>query len=98
MRFYQVALRDAEGEAARAYAPDAARWVVGADETGVVKGRMKFCRPVLRAVADVNRELAVGMYEGYKAAFHPIARSLIEKVRCHGASCVCVCVRVCAGR
>lgn len=82
LRFYQVALRAGVScAAARAYAPDAARWVVGADGTGIVKGRMKFCRPVLRAVATVDRGLAVETYEGYKEAFHPIARSLIEKVR-----------------
>lgn len=88
LRFYQVALRDPASGAARAYASDAALWVVGADETGVVKGRMKFCRPVLRAVGSVDRGLAVGTYERYKEAFHPIARSLIEKVR------VCVCGRL----
>ena len=49
---------------------------------------MKFCRPVLRAVGSVDRGLAVGTYERYKEAFHPIARSLIEKVR------VCVCGRL----
>jgi leukotriene-A4 hydrolase len=76
LRFYHVALRDP------AYAPDAVLWVVGADETGVVKGRMKFCRPVLRAVGSVDRGLAVRTYERYKEAFHPIAGSLIEKVCC----------------
>ena len=81
LRFYQVALRDPSSGAARAYASDAALWVVGADETGVVKGRMKLCRPVLRAVGSVDLGLAVRTFERYKEAFHPIARSLIEKVR-----------------
>jgi len=91
LRFYQVALRDPTSSAARAYAAPAVLWVVGADETGVVKGRMKFCRPVLRAVASVDWEMAMRTYHGYREAFHPIARSLIEKVR------VCVCVVGCSG-
>ena len=82
LRFYQVALRfeGSPSSAVRAYAQAAAQWVVGTDETGVVKGRMKFCRPIFRAVAAVDRGLAVRTYEAHKAAFHPIARSLIEKV------------------
>ncbi|KAG9310384.1 peptidase family M1-domain-containing protein [Chiua virens] len=36
-------------------------------------------RPVLRAAASVDRGLAVRLYEAHKEAFHPIARSLIEK-------------------
>lgn len=80
LRFYQVALRSPTSSAARTYAPDAALWIVGADGTGVVKGRMKFCRPVFRAVGAVDRGLAVGTYEAHREAFHPIARSLIEKV------------------
>ena len=82
LRFYQVALRfeGSPSSAVRAYAQAAAQWVVGTDETGMVKGRMKFCRPIFRAVAAVDRGLAVRTYEAHKAAFHPIARSLIEKV------------------
>ncbi|KAI9453943.1 peptidase family M1-domain-containing protein [Boletus coccyginus] len=91
LRFYQVALRDPTSSTARAYAAPAALWVVGADETGVVKGRMKFCRPVFRAVASVDWEMAVRTYQRYREAFHPIARSLIEKVR------VCACVVGCPG-
>lgn len=63
LRFYQVALRDPKSSAAVAYAPAAAQWVVG-DEAdggdGGVKGRMKFCRPVFRAVASVDRDLGYG--------------------------------------
>ena len=76
-----MALRDASSSAGRAYAPDAAQWVVGADGTGVVKGRMKFCRPAFRAVGGVDRGLAVETYEANREAFHPIAQTLIEKVR-----------------
>jgi len=80
LRFYQVALRDPRSSAAVAYAPAAARWVVGDEAAdGVVKGRMKFCRAAFRAVASVDNDLAVRTYEAHKEAFHPIARSLIEK-------------------
>ncbi|KAF8139623.1 peptidase family M1-domain-containing protein [Boletus edulis] len=78
LRFYEIALRDPSSSAAHAYAVDAAQWVVGADGTGV-KGRMKFCRPVLRAVGSVDRGIAVKWYREYREAFHPIARGLIDK-------------------
>ena len=80
LRFYTAALRAPRSAAARAFAEPAARWVVGADGTGVLKGRMKFCRPVLRAVAGVDPALARRFFEGARGAFHPIARKLIEKV------------------
>ncbi|KIK94684.1 hypothetical protein PAXRUDRAFT_142351 [Paxillus rubicundulus Ve08.2h10] len=79
-RFYQVALLKPDSEAAQAYAQEAVDWVVGNDETGVVKGRMKFCRPVFRAVFAANSSLAIATYEEYKNEFHPIARNLIEGV------------------
>ena len=47
----------------------------------MVKGRMKFCRPVLRAVTKVDRDLAISNWEKAKTGFHPIARKLIEKVK-----------------
>ena len=67
--------------AAQAYAAPAARWVTGTDGTGVLRGRMKFCRPTFRAVARADRPLAVEVFTANKVAFHPIARRLIEKVR-----------------
>ncbi|KAF8839904.1 hypothetical protein BDN67DRAFT_1054580 [Paxillus ammoniavirescens] len=79
-RFYQVALLKPDSDAAQAYAQEAVDWVVGNDETGVVKGRMKFCRPIFRAVFAVNSSLAIETYEAYKNEFHPIARNLIEGV------------------
>jgi len=81
LRFYELALQDPTSPAAKDFAAKAANWVVGDDETGVIKGRMKFCRPVLRAVCKVDRNLAVSVFEGKKNEFHPIARKLIEKVR-----------------
>jgi leukotriene-A4 hydrolase len=43
-------------------------------------GRMKFCRPIFRAVHAVNPDLAREVFSKSKEAFHPIARRLIEKV------------------
>jgi len=79
-RFYKVALSDPSSTAAKTFAIDAVRWVIGDDETGVVKGRMKFCRPVFRNVWSVDKDLAVRNWEKAKTNFHPIARKLIEKV------------------
>jgi len=79
LRFYEVALADPASSAAKVLAVDAAKWVIGDDGSGVVKGRMKFCRPVLRAVSKVDRELAITNWEKAKTGFHPIARKLIEK-------------------
>jgi hypothetical protein len=45
-----------------------------------VKGRIKFCRPIFRAVSKVDYKLAVDTFGKSKQAFHPIARKLIEKV------------------
>ena len=79
-RFYQVALADPSSVAAKAFAVEAANWVVGKDGSGVIKGRMKFCRPVFRAVRKVDEDLAKQVFEPSKYAFHPIARKMIEKV------------------
>ncbi|KAJ7616749.1 peptidase family M1-domain-containing protein [Mycena rosella] len=57
----------------------AAKWVVGADGTGVIKGRMKFCRPIFKAVFKVNSALALETWAMHKAGFHPIAKRLIDK-------------------
>ena len=46
---------------------------------GIVKGRMKFCRPVLRAANRANGEETKRIFVLNKDAFHPIARRLIEK-------------------
>ena len=91
LRFYEVALADATSSAATTLAVDAAKWVIGDDGTDVIKGRMKFCRPVLKAVAKVDKDLAISNWEKAKTKFHPIARKLIDSVRslvfdCHVAS------------
>jgi len=79
LRFYELALRD-PSSVPEHLALDAARWVVGEDGSGVIKGRAKFCRPVFRSIAKIDRDLAVEYFEKHKAEFHPIARKLIEKV------------------
>lgn len=80
LRFYEVALVDPSSAAAKMLADEAAKWVIGDDGSGVVKGRMKFCRPVLKAVAKVDKALAIENWEKAKMAFHPIARKLIDLV------------------
>ncbi|KAJ7058795.1 peptidase family M1-domain-containing protein [Mycena amicta] len=79
LRFYELVLTPPTSEAAKHFVGDASKWVVGADGSGVIKGRMKFCRPVFREMAKVDRELAVKTWEAYKGGFHPIAKRMIEK-------------------
>ena len=78
LRFYGVAL-GCGNSAANDFAPAAAEWLV--DKKTGVKGRMKFCRPVFRAISQVDSNLAKTTFEANKLSFHPIARKLIEKVR-----------------
>jgi leukotriene-A4 hydrolase len=82
-----VALADPSSPAAKSFAIEAANWIVGDDSTGVVKGRMKFCRPVFKAVHRVDQNLSVTVFSKSKDAFHPIARKLIEKVCLPGLFC-----------
>ena len=78
-RFYQLALLDPSVVPER-LPEEAAKWVVGDDGSGVIKGRAKFCRPVFRSIARIDKVLAVKYFEKHKAEFHPIARKMIEKV------------------
>lgn len=78
-RFYGLALRDPDSVSEHV-AEEAARWVVGGDGSGVIKGRAKFCRPIFRLIVKIDRGLAVMYFERHRAEFHPIARKLIEKV------------------
>ncbi|KAF9448831.1 hypothetical protein P691DRAFT_775108 [Macrolepiota fuliginosa MF-IS2] len=79
LRFYGVALVDPTSPVAKKYAVEAVDWVVGDDGSGVIKGRMKFCRPIFRSVYKVNEQLAIEKFLKAKDSFHPIARKLIEK-------------------
>ncbi|KAJ3851125.1 peptidase family M1-domain-containing protein [Lentinula lateritia] len=87
LRFYQFSLADPSSPAAQKYAAEAADWVIGGG-SGMVVGRMKFCRDVFRAVFKVNKDLAVNAFQKEKNSFHPIARKLIEKVNRVLASCL----------
>jgi len=80
LRFYELALKDPVAPAAKHFAFKAAAWVVGTDGSGVVKGRMKFCRPIFKGVFKVDKALAVDTFSNSKEFFHPIARKQIEKV------------------
>jgi leukotriene-A4 hydrolase len=79
LRFYNLALSPPTSAAASHFAPEAIKWVVGTDGSGVIKGRMKFCRPVFRVVFQVNEGLAKEAWEKNQSGFHPIARKLIDK-------------------
>ncbi|KAJ7628066.1 hypothetical protein B0H17DRAFT_1340141 [Mycena rosella] len=59
LHFYALALAPPTSDAAVHFAPEAARWVVGVDGTGVIKGRMKFCQPIFKAVCKIDSALAL---------------------------------------
>lgn len=75
LRWYGLAL---SSDAAGDFAPDAAAWLVD-KETGL-KGRMKYCRPIFKAINKVNPRLAKDTFTAHAAEFHPIAKRLIEMV------------------
>jgi len=74
LRWYKVALAS---EAGKNYAQAAVDWVV--DKKTGLKGRMKFCRPVFKAVNAVEPKIAQTTFLAHVSEFHPIARRLIEK-------------------
>ncbi len=49
-----------------------------ADQLGTV-GRMKFVRPLFRALNNVDRDLAVATFEKNRNFYHPICRAMAEK-------------------
>jgi len=76
-RWYALVLAS---DAAKDVAHNASDWVVGHEKgSSGVKGRMKFCRPIFRAVYKVEPSLAVEYFEANKQYFHPIASKLIAK-------------------
>jgi len=79
LRFYNLVLSTPTSEAAAHFAPEATKWVVGDDGSNVIKGRMKFCRPVFRSVFQANERLAKEAWEKHRNKFHPIAKKLIDK-------------------
>ncbi|KAG8864305.1 hypothetical protein FRB96_006126 [Tulasnella sp. 330] len=68
-------------DAASDFLQDASDWVVGKEKhgTGGVKGRMKFCRPIFRAIYEVDASLARDTFTANRQLFHPIAAKLIAK-------------------
>jgi leukotriene-A4 hydrolase len=83
MPFYLVMLKEPTSSAAKAYVQQVADWIIGKD-SGVIQGRMKFCRPLFRAVDKVDHGIAVAAFKSARTFFHPIAQKLIEKVcRCY---------------
>lgn len=42
-------------------------------------GRMKFVRPLFRALNKVDRDLAVKTFEKNRDFYHPICRGMVEK-------------------
>jgi leukotriene-A4 hydrolase len=89
LRFYELALTDPLSDTAKTFARTASDWVVGNDGTGIIKGRMKFCRPIFRAIFAVDKCLAVEAFTNFRDQFHPIARKLIEKVCPYGIKRPC---------
>ena len=79
-RYYEVAFLDPSTIAAKQLVTGAIKWVIGEDRSGVIKGRMKFCRPTLRACSRVERQLVLDNWKKAKFMFHPIAQKLIDKV------------------
>ncbi|KAN0082888.1 hypothetical protein V8E55_008683 [Tylopilus felleus] len=78
MPFYLVVLKDSTSPAAKLFVQPVLDWVIG-KESGVIQGRMKFCRPLFRAADKVDHSKTVAAYESAQTLFHPIARKLIEQ-------------------
>ncbi|KAF9040606.1 leukotriene-A4 hydrolase [Panaeolus papilionaceus] len=83
LRYYQVALADRKSSFAKEEGPEAVKWVTGEDGTGVIKGRMKFCRPTLKIANDVDglSDYVKEVWGRKRGEFHPIARRLVDKAR-----------------
>lgn len=78
LRFYEVALEEKGG----AYARDAADWVCMRHSCQVKsQGRMKYCRTVFKALYKVDPALARQTFLDNESFYHPIAASMIRKVR-----------------
>lgn len=95
LRFYLIVLAASDTECAQAWGKEAADWVVGIEKSSDiaggaehkggsgavgVKGRMKFCRPVFKAIAQADAEYAKAVWKGHRVYFHPIAIRLIDRV------------------
>ncbi|KAK7684336.1 hypothetical protein QCA50_012660 [Cerrena zonata] len=78
-RFFQLTLKDPKSDAARTFAKEAAGWIVGHDGSNMVKGRMKYCRPIFWLVHRVDSDLAANTFKSAREHFHPIAQKMIER-------------------
>jgi len=78
LRFYLLAL-SSPSPGPETYALGALKWVCGDDGTGTIKGRMKFCRPLFKAVSQVDAAMAKYMFYKFGDSFHPIAKKMIQK-------------------
>lgn len=67
-RYYQLALGS----------QDTNVYTMAAAWLGTV-GRMKFVRPIYRALEKVDRELAVKTFERFRGWYHPICRDIVAK-------------------
>lgn len=79
MPFYLVVLKDPTSPIAKLFVQPVLDWIIGKG-TGIIQGRMKFCRPLFRAANKVDREATLTAYYSARTLFHPIARKLIEQV------------------
>ncbi|KAH8825130.1 peptidase family M1-domain-containing protein [Flagelloscypha sp. PMI_526] len=82
LRFYHIVLAGGkDSEVAIQFKEKAVNWIIGNEDAGakVIKGRMKFCRPVFRLVGRVDSDLAQTVFKANQTLFHPIARRLISK-------------------
>ena len=79
-RYYEVVFQDSSSIAAEKLVYAAILWVIGEDGSGNIKGRMKFCRPILQTCSKVERKLVLDNWKQAKPLFHPIAQKLIDKV------------------
>jgi leukotriene-A4 hydrolase len=68
-----------ESKDGKEFAAAAAEWVVGKNGT-LVKGRMKYCRPIFKAISKVDSGLAKKTFLEFGKYFHPIAQKWIKKV------------------
>lgn len=57
---------------------DSSSYQGAADLLGTV-GRMKYVRPLFRALNKVDRDLALKTFEKNRDFYHPIARGMVEK-------------------
>ncbi|KAG8936626.1 hypothetical protein FRC02_000619 [Tulasnella sp. 418] len=77
LRWYALVLAS---EASKDFLQGASQWVIGKDHHSPgIKGRMKFCRPIFKALKRIDPDFAIKTFEENRRYFHPIAVKLIAK-------------------